>query len=458
MSTFAPVALPHIAPPDPSKHVNYQLGMVLGVDDFKAEFTYLSDRMRRIVRDLIGYGVVSGLHVTVGSETDERGPRLQVSPGGLVTPSGQLVCVSPAQCAYLNEWLRANREAVETLFSSPPSVLELAVVACYRECETDDVPIPGEPCRSEDELMKPSRMQDFFALELRFDAPAQAEDDAVREFVAWIRQIPVVDDTPPADTAAFVAALETATAEVDSSPSAPLGFLAKPPPPTLAIPRAAYGEYLETLFAFWVTRLRARARSGPNAAECGCCGGPGELDPGAECLRIATVRFPIAPDLSGELLVADATKIVIDESMRPHLLHLRLLQEWTLTMPAATEPPAAVTPPAAVKPPVSGFVRSDGEVLAAVGGLEVKPVDDNTLFYLNHPGFDPTVLQLVSGQPLAHLSDKAPSTFEVIDREDTDLIALLGGSVPDGVFVRVQTHDGKPVAFTVRIEASEGTL
>ena len=50
---------------DPTKHVDYQLGMVLGVDDFEQEFTYSSGRDKRIVRDLVGYGVVSGLRVTV---------------------------------------------------------------------------------------------------------------------------------------------------------------------------------------------------------------------------------------------------------------------------------------------------------------------------------------------------------------------------------------------------------
>jgi hypothetical protein len=448
MSTFAPIALPHIAPPDPSKHVNYQLGMVLGVDDFQAEFTYLSDRARRIVRDLIGYGVISGLHVTVGSATDARGPRLQVGPGGLVTPSGQLVCVSPAQCAYLNEWLRANREAID-LISPPPSALELAVVACYRECETDDVPIPGEPCRSEDELMKPSRIQDSFALELRFDAPSQAEDDAVRAFVAWIRQIPVVDD-PPGDIAAFVAELEKAAAEVDTSPPAPLAFLASPPPPTLRIPRSAAAQYLEALFAFWVTRLRARARSGANAAECGCCGGPGELDPGAECLQIAAITVPIAPDvISGDLLVDDGTPIAIDETVRPHLLHLRMLQEWML---ATADTGAAAA---------SGRVLVGGGVQGASGGLEVKPIE-KTLFLLTHPGFDRTAPQLVSGAPVTSLKDD-PSTFEVIPPDDPDLPAKLATlpqqPPPDGVVVRVRTVKGDPVGggFTVRIDALRAT-
>jgi hypothetical protein len=452
MSTFAPIALPHVAPPDPSKHVNYQLGMVLGVDDFQAEFTYVSDRARRIVRDLIGYGVVSGLHVTAGAQTDDRGPRLQVSPGGLVTPSGQLVCISPAQCAYLNEWLRANRAEIDVLASPPPSVLELAVVACYRECETDDVPIPGEPCRSEDELMKPSRLQDGFTLELRLRPPPQAEDDAVRAFVAWVRQIAVVDD-PPGDIADFVAELELAATEVESSPPAPLGFLDMPPPAALRIPRAAAADHFEALFAFWVTRLRARARSGDNVAECGCCGGPGELDAGADCLRIATVAVPIAHDaISGDLLVDDATPIEVDEAVRPHLLHLRMLQEWMLA-----------GPPARARPVASAHVLPDGSVTAPVGGLAVTAID-KTIFLLTHPAFDPAMRQLVAGQPVTLLADDRAATFEVIAGDDPDLPALLAGlpeqPPPDGVVVRVRDANGDPVpgGFSVTIESSGGAL
>ena len=45
MSSFAPrVAGSAVTRPDPFKHVNYSLGMVLGVDDFTQEFAYLSGR------------------------------------------------------------------------------------------------------------------------------------------------------------------------------------------------------------------------------------------------------------------------------------------------------------------------------------------------------------------------------------------------------------------------------
>src|SRR5918998_1927008 len=51
---------------DPTKHVNYSYGMVLGVDDFTQEFAYHSNRGRWAARDVEGYGTLSGLRVTVG--------------------------------------------------------------------------------------------------------------------------------------------------------------------------------------------------------------------------------------------------------------------------------------------------------------------------------------------------------------------------------------------------------
>ena len=99
MSTFAPTAPLQVAP-DPTKHVNYVAGMVLGVDDFQQEYANLSGHDARIVRDLIGYGVVAGLAVTI--ETGTAGTRVQVSSGEAVTPSGRLICIEPAQCAVID--------------------------------------------------------------------------------------------------------------------------------------------------------------------------------------------------------------------------------------------------------------------------------------------------------------------------------------------------------------------
>jgi hypothetical protein len=441
MSSFAPSPLPQVAPPDPTKHVNYSLGMVLGVDDFTQEFAYLSGHGNRIVRDLIGYGVTAGLRVSIDVDPT-RGPRVQVAPGEAVTPSGRLLCVSPSQCAYLNDWLQANRDTVEAL-GSPPSAISLAVVACYRECETDDVPIPGEPCRTESELMAASRLAESFTLDLRLAPTAQLEEDAVRDFVAWVRSLPVTSGPGPG-VDAFLASLRSA-ADLEGSPAASppslVEFLLGSPPSGLSIPREDMTSYVSALFRFWVEELRPRLRS-PDGAECGCgAGGLGELDPDADCVTLAFLDVPVAVDgVSGQLLVADTPDVAVDDSTRPTLMHLRLLQEWLLS-----EREVAIE----ARVDTSGNVQQDGgpALSASLVGSSAG------IYLLQSPALDSSTRQMVIGTPEAAFSTPAePSTFEVFPPDDAQLITEIGGSPPpDGVVVRALRSDGTAAPFSVRI-------
>ncbi|HTZ07228.1 MAG TPA: hypothetical protein VMB53_15950 [Gaiellaceae bacterium] len=451
MSTFTPTTLPQIAPADPTKHVNYVAGMVLGVDDFVQDYTYHSSRAARIVRDLVGYGVVSGLRVSV--DVGDDGPRVQVAPGECVTPSGKLICVDTAQCAALDAWLVANLAEVEALTGSPPEPIPLFVVACYRECPTDDVPIPGEPCRTDDELKAPSRLKEGFTLELRTTPPAQLEEDAIREFVAWAKRIPLVD-APGAGVDTFLEALRAAVGLEDSPPASPptspptiLADLLGSPPPGLEIPSGDAAEYRAALLRFWVEELRPRLRSPLSGAECGCGGGPGPLDPDADCLLLAQVDVPVEFDaISGDYVVADTPAVTTDDAQRPTLLHLRFLQEWLLGGGEALA--------------LSGRIAADATVVAGSGGLTAAALGaDGILFELGFPAFDPAQEQVVVGQPIAAYTDKNPSTFEVIPSDDADLVAALG-STPTGIVVRVKDPKGNPVpnGFAVRIEQLGGGL
>src|SRR5678816_2094559 len=102
MNGFTPAPLPSL-PPDPTKHVNYTLGMVLGVDDLNQEFAYLSGRDQWMVRDLLGYGTVWGL--AVGVDLNAAGNQeVRVSAGVAADPRGRLIRVTPAQCADLQHW------------------------------------------------------------------------------------------------------------------------------------------------------------------------------------------------------------------------------------------------------------------------------------------------------------------------------------------------------------------
>src|SRR5262249_52146591 len=145
-STFTKTPGQPVPKPDPHKYVNYTLGMLLGVDDFLQEHAYLSGSDHWLTRELLGYGTASGLHVSTDIDS-QKGARVLVDPGVAVSPRGQLIRVTPSQCAYLNEWLAANQDK---LGKTPRKLLTVFVVLSYRACESDKVPISGEPCRSED--------------------------------------------------------------------------------------------------------------------------------------------------------------------------------------------------------------------------------------------------------------------------------------------------------------------
>ncbi len=154
---------------DVSKRVNYSFGLVLGVDEFRQEQYHVLAKFQRHNRQLHGFGTVWGLKVNVPAAATPADLEVQVEPGFAVSPGGHEICVPARMCAKLNAWLGRNAAALSQLFGPPPFPLSLCVLLCYREAETDTVPIPGEPCRSDDEVLAPSRITDSFELKLAVD-------------------------------------------------------------------------------------------------------------------------------------------------------------------------------------------------------------------------------------------------------------------------------------------------
>ncbi|HEV8474656.1 MAG TPA: hypothetical protein VGR82_17895 [Methylomirabilota bacterium] len=314
---------------DACKRVNYTLGMLLGVDDFVQESTYHTARRHELAREVLGYGTVHGLEVIVEPDGD-RGPRLRITPGMAWLPSGTPVCVDTPQCANLNDWLAAHAAEVETaLLASPsaPSRLSLFVVLSSAQCLTDNVPIPGEPCRSEDELMQPSRVTDGFRLELRLSPPPQREEDAIRDFVQWLLRVPVAPASPPLTEAQFVEELRRAAREwlaPTSPPAEPSDFM-------LGAAPAGTGEALwTTALRLWTTELRPLWMA---RAACGCNAPP--IPPRDDALLLAELSIDLVSTGSpGGWRVSDVEPAVAcDESRRPVLLSLRMVQELVTRHP-----------------------------------------------------------------------------------------------------------------------------
>lgn len=332
MSSFVPRAIPPtLAEPDPTKHVKYTLGMVLGVDDFTQEFAYLAGRDRWLARDLLGYGTASGLRV--GVEIEDRVPQVVVTPGVAVSPSGQLIRVAPAQCADLNLWLAARHEELRQRLGNVAgnrALLRLYLVLCYRDCATDMVPIPGEPCRSQDETMAPSRLADDFKLELRYEAPKQSEEDALRDFVEWLGQVEVTDEPGSFSTLEELEKAIRAATHAPSSPPSPPDFFYGSPPDALRIhPSMAY-EYLRAAFRLWTTELRpnwheARTDRGDVLQSASVIGDE-------DCVLLAEVSVPLARATANTIWqVEDPPHVEIHEERRPYLVHLRMLQELVVS-------------------------------------------------------------------------------------------------------------------------------
>ncbi|HSK71889.1 MAG TPA: hypothetical protein VK892_09360, partial [Pyrinomonadaceae bacterium] len=267
-----------------------------------------------------------------------------------------LICVPAAQCAYLNQWLAAAK--VEDLneqvkpgktISSPPAItsppdgneLKLYVVLCYRDCPTDEVPIPGEPCRNENELTAPSRIKDDFSLELRFEPPKQPEEEAVRRYVEWLKQIEISDTVSSTPIEDFFQTIRN-----EFLPSSPPLISS---PTVLQINSGDVCEYMRAAFRLWVTELRNALSDRETGCAVEMTGGE-KLE---DCVLLAELRVPLE-SLSPGWKVSDTEETEINEENRPFLLHLRMLQEWMLCgcqcQPGSVSP---ITSPSVVIPPVT---------------------------------------------------------------------------------------------------------
>lgn len=325
----------------PDQRVNFSFGMVLGVDDFRQEHAYLAGRDERALRELIGYGAISGLDV--GTAVTGTQVEVRVLPGLALLPDGKLVAVKTAQCARLDEWL-AGPGKPEPTRSGQASVY---IVLRHVEVSGTPVPIPGEPCRDESALLADSRIADSFTIDFSWTAPAQAEEDALRTFAAWLARIEIRSAPHPGTPLdVFMAAVESGVTAVlahaqsvpgtpplaetpipDPDPAGPVG---SPPGTQLIIPRAHYTSYINAAFDVWVRRLRAgaMARFGPVPA----------ADPAAEAgLLLAAVDLLLD---AGNLVFPPAPGVPALARWlgRAQLVHLRLLQQWLISSSADDAP------------------------------------------------------------------------------------------------------------------------
>ncbi len=119
----------------------YYTGMMLTAEDFEAEQNYFLDKLRQHNRYLHGWGVVWGFEVFI------QGGMVVVEPGFAVDCAGnQLLLSTPLELTLPGEQRR------------------IYLLAAYEEKKINPVHIPGEPSRTEEDLLEMSRNQEICQL------------------------------------------------------------------------------------------------------------------------------------------------------------------------------------------------------------------------------------------------------------------------------------------------------
>jgi hypothetical protein len=126
------------------KRVNYHMGQLLTVEDFKQEQEYHLEKHRRHNRCLHGCGIVCGLEVST---------------------EGNAICVGPGfalDCCGNEIWVHQAPE-----LRMPQGENAIYVGIRYAEKKTDPAPLPGTPA-AEGEEMQYKRIEESF--EITFDS------------------------------------------------------------------------------------------------------------------------------------------------------------------------------------------------------------------------------------------------------------------------------------------------
>lgn len=298
------------APLDPKKRLNYEFGMVLGVNDFRQEQEHHEWKHRLSNRMLHGYGTVCGLQVSVGATTGGNDVEVRISPGYAITPKGNWVSVEKDQCGQLNQWLQNHKNDL----SPPPGPGEqrLFVTVCYDECYTELVPIAGQACASDEDSSKPSRILESFKIEFSWQMPKQLLEDNARAFGELMQRVEFIpgSSSPPGldDSELLIGLIRN----FDISTSPPLS--SPPEEMTIQLFEDTACATLRRALNVWVTEVCPR------------------LANTEDCLLLAAIGFSL--DANGNLIVnVDAQNnlvpgtVTIDESERPVLIPDRLKQE-----------------------------------------------------------------------------------------------------------------------------------
>jgi len=202
----------------PLRRVNYEAGMMLGLEASREEQEYHRRRLTRHQYWLHGSGTLAGMVVSIdpqiSSTPDENETvRILVGPGIGIDGLGREVLVHEAYCINLGEWLEAQNETtLREGYSDIDNLLWLKVTVRYKDCESGVQPVLARKLNLGTDPVQPSRMADSVMLEIQSSLPIPDE----RRYQPWAAHNPIDDALPDeltTDEQALIADASGATAD-----------------------------------------------------------------------------------------------------------------------------------------------------------------------------------------------------------------------------------------------------
>lgn len=182
----------------PLRRVDYQAGMLLGLEATRDEQSYHRRRLNRHQYWLQGYGTVAGLVVAIDPPTAPNNnpitTRLTVSPGIGIDGLGREVLVHEAYGIDLSDWLKVKTLAqLEEGYDG--AKLWLKVTLRYQEVPVGLQPVLARKLNLSTDAVQPSRMADSILLELIPELPPLVEPHD-QHYQPWAVHDPVGDSRP----------------------------------------------------------------------------------------------------------------------------------------------------------------------------------------------------------------------------------------------------------------------
>jgi hypothetical protein len=147
-----------------AERVNYETGVMLNADDFRAEQSYHRARLARALSCALGMGTLAGLRVKIGKGVDGAWEVI-VEPGVAIDRRGRMIEVGREQCIRIDRWLQGESPAkLHQAFNADGTTIIADIFLSAHVCGRAKTPaFAAGPFDALDAVV-PARLEDGFSL------------------------------------------------------------------------------------------------------------------------------------------------------------------------------------------------------------------------------------------------------------------------------------------------------